>query len=69
MECEEYTCSMCTAANMSVILRHIGTVHSHQAGFRVVCGIRDCPRTYDNYHSFRKHLRRKHIETLALEPW
>ena len=60
-------CYNFTAANMSAILRHfIGTVHSHQAGFRVVCGIRDCPRTYDNYHSFRKHLCRKHMETLAL---
>lgn len=66
-----YSCSMCyrfTGVNMSQVLRHIGTVHSHQPGFRVVCGIRGCPRTYNNYWSFRKHLRRKHEDTLAPRP-
>ena len=53
---------------MSALLRHIGTVHSYQAGFRVVCGIDGCPRTYDNYSSFCKHLRRKHMDSLGVEP-
>ena len=64
-------CSLCyrfTATDMSAVLRHIGVTHAHQANFRVVCGIQGCPRTYTNYHSFRKHLRRKHMETLELEP-
>lgn len=68
MEGKEYTCSMCyhfAAPNMTAVLRHIGTVHSHQPSFRIVCGINGCPRTYTIYHSFRKHLRRKHFETLG----
>ena len=67
---EEFTCSMChhfTAPNMGAVLRHIGSVHSHQAGFQVQCGIQGCPRTYKNYHSFRKHLRRKHSEAVGFE--
>ena len=52
---------------MDAVLRHIGSVHSHQAGFEVVCGIQGCPRTYKNYHSFLKHLRRKHLEAVGFE--
>ncbi len=54
---------------MDGILKHSGIVHSHQPNFRVVCGIDGCPKAYSNYHSFRKHLRRKHNETvLELRP-
>lgn len=68
---EGYTCSLCyhfSATGMSAVLRHIGVTHAHQANFKVVCGIHGCPRTYTNYHSFRKHLRRKHMQTLESEP-
>lgn len=60
----QFTCSMCyhyTSSSIDSVLRHIGSVHAHQANFNVLCGIQGCPRTYTNYHSFRKHLRRKHI--------
>ena len=64
MAANGFTCSMChqyTSSSIHAVLRHIGSVHAHQANFRVVCGIQECPRTYTNYYSFRKHLRRKHI--------
>ena len=32
-----------------------------------MCGIRGCTRTYHNFHSFRKHLRRVHLETVIEE--
>ena len=67
MDCERFTCSICyhfTASNMVAVLRHIGSIHAHQAGFKVVCGINGCPRSYINYGSFRKHLYRKHSETV-----
>ena len=67
MDGERYTCSICyhfTAPNMAAVLRHIGSIHAHQAGFRIVCGNNGCPRSYRNYGSFRKHLYRKHSETV-----
>ena len=72
---EEFTCSMChhfTASSIGAVLRHVGSVHAHEAGFKVTCGIQGCPLTYVNYHSFRRHLRRKHTEWIVpdniLEP-
>lgn len=50
--------------SMASVLRHIGSVHSFEPNFHVSCGINDCPRTYENYHSFRKHLNRHHPECL-----
>ena len=51
---------------MNAVLRHIGAIHAHEPGFHVVCGIKGCPRTYTNYYSYRKHLRRKHHSDLDL---
>jgi hypothetical protein len=65
MDTNRFTCSICyhfAASDMTAVLRHIGSIHAHQAGFRVVCGIGGCPRSYRNYGSFRKHLYRKHSE-------
>lgn len=61
----EFTCSMWynyTSLTMNAVLRHIGAVHAHQPRFFVICGIHGCSRTYINYHSFRKRIRRKHID-------
>lgn len=44
---------------------YLGAVHSHDPSFTVVCGIRGCTRTYHNFHSFRKHLRRSHLEVVV----
>lgn len=60
-----YRCTICrrfAAPSLNGVLKHIGTIHSHEPHFRVVCGVNDCPKAYNNYHSFRKHLRRKHPE-------
>ena len=58
-----YVCQLCehfASRRLASVLSHIGAVHSHQSGFSVVCGIDGCPRTYLNYHSFRRHIKQKH---------
>ena len=60
---DELTCSLCynfTSSSMNAVSWHIGAVHAHHPGFRVVCGINGCPRTYTNYYSYRKHIWPKH---------
>ena len=49
---------------MQGVLRHIGSVHSHEADFKLTCGIDGCPRTYSNFRSFQKHIRRVHVAAL-----
>ena len=58
-----YVCQLCNhyaSPSYDSVLRHIGAVHSHDAGFRIHCGIESCPKVLTNYHSFRRHLRKKH---------
>ena len=65
---EQYTCSLCdhfSATSIGGVLRHVGAVHVHEPHFHLVCGINGCPRTYQNYNSFRKHLRRRHAKYLV----
>ena len=52
---------------MSHLFIYLGAVHSHDPNFRVVCGVRGCTRTYHNFYSFRKHIRRVHLE-VEVEP-
>ena len=56
--------TLCTCIHAHIIITTYtaaaGAVHSHDANFNVMCGINGCTRTYRNYHSFRKHLRRCH---------
>ena len=42
----------------------LGAVHSHEPNFHIVCGHHGCSRTYHNFHSFRKHLRRVHLDVV-----
>lgn len=42
------------------VVRHIGSVHSHSAMFRITCGIKSCPRTYTKFLSFKRHVYRQH---------
>lgn len=42
----------------------MAAVHAHDPRFFVRCGIQECPRTYHNFYSFKKHLYRKHRESL-----
>lgn len=58
-----YVCQICgkyASPQFDPVLRHIGAVHSHDAGFNVFCGIEQCPRSFKNYHSWRRHIRDKH---------
>lgn len=41
----------------------MGAVHAHEANFHVIQG---CPRPYDNFHSYRKHMYLRHREFLEL---
>ena len=36
--------------------------YTHELGFHVKCGISGCSRTYSSYHSFRKHIQRRHAQ-------
>ena len=42
----------------------MGTVHAHDPTFSVRCSVGDCPRMYRNYHSYKKHVYKKHREVL-----
>ena len=66
-----HLCSICNsfaAATFSSVLRHIGDVHKRQIGpsplVAVWCGIDGCPRSYENYESFRSHVYKKHRHVL-----
>lgn len=45
---------------------HAGAAHSHDPSFSVQCGVNGCTRSYSNYSSFRRHLKRRH--TTVLDP-
>ena len=53
-------CSWFTAKSFKVIVRHVGAVHAHDPAFYISCAASGCPRTYRNYHSYKKHLYKKH---------
>lgn len=66
-----HLCSICNsfaAASFSSVLRHIGDVQKSQIGpspmVAVWCGIDGCPRSYENYESFRSHVYKKHRHVL-----
>ena len=59
-----FTCTICqrfASPTLKRVMRHIGSVHSHEPYFKVTCGIGGCPRTYVNFKSFQKHIRRVHV--------
>ena len=49
---------------MKAVIQHIRAVHSHDPNFKICCGI---SRIYRNFHSFRRHFYRKHIEDEKFE--
>ena len=65
-----WRCPLCytfASKNLKGVVRHIGSVHAVEANFQVVCGVEGCPRTYKHYHSYRRHLYKKHREILEIE--
>ena len=64
-----WNCSLCewfAAASLKAVVRHIGALHAHEAGFHICCGIGGCPRTYKNFASYRQHLYRVHRDMLDI---
>lgn len=48
-------CSSFAAKSLKGVIRHLGLVHAHDAGFYVRCEIQGCPRTYNKFYSYKKH--------------
>ena len=64
-----WQCPLChffASKNLKGVVRHIGAVHSHEASFHITCGIVGCPRTYGNFHSYKKHMFQKHREIMEV---
>jgi len=62
-----WNCPLCNwfaAPTLKGVVRHVGKLHAHEAGFRVCCGVSGCPRTYTKFHSYRKHMYVHHREEL-----
>ena len=62
-----WDCPMCSyfaAPTLKGVVRHIGAVHSFDAAFHVHCGIGSCPKTYTNWHSYKKHMYSRHRDIL-----
>lgn len=62
-----FKCTIChrfASPHLQGVLQHIGSVHSFEPGFKVTCGISGCSRTYGNFRSFQKHIRRRHVAVL-----
>ena len=58
-----FVCPICyrfASFRFKVVLRHLGQVHAHQPNFHVSCGISGCPRTYEKFAAFKKHVYRSH---------
>ncbi len=65
-----WSCPLCEwfgGVSMKRVMRHIGALHAHEAGFHICCGIAGCPRTYKNFASFQKHLYRIHRDVLEID--
>ncbi len=48
--------------SLSLLLTHIRLLHASEPapGFRVQCGLQQCPRTFTNFHTFRNHVYNRH---------
>ena len=47
-------------------MKHVYHVHSYQSNFSVVCGVSGCPRTYNNFSLYKKHIYRVHRQDCNL---
>lgn len=62
-----WNCTICllfTATTLRLLLSHIYINHSHDPGFNARCGVNGCPRTYNKYNSYYRHLHREHSDSL-----
>jgi len=42
------------------LIQHVGVARAHEPDFSITCGIDQCQSTFSRFHSFRKHVYRKH---------
>ena len=68
------TCFFCQSfkgTTFAAVVRHIGSVHIHEPGFSISCGVEGCPqrstRPYENFASYKKHLYRHHPEIFNVQ--
>lgn len=47
------------------LVQHIGLIHAHEANFTITCGLDDCQSTFTKHESFRRHVYRKHRESVS----
>ncbi|XP_049328494.1 uncharacterized protein LOC125787802 isoform X1 [Astyanax mexicanus] len=65
-----HQCPKCPRRTFTLVklIQHIGLVHAHKAHFSITCGINDCCSTFSKYHSYRRHVYRKHKHSVFPSP-
>ena len=64
---ERWRCPLCdlfAATTLKGVIRHLGAVHSHES---ITCGLEGCPRSYANFHSYKKHMYKNHRDILEVD--
>jgi len=60
-------CQLCPdfiAPTPHLLLKHIGRVHASAPRFTLRCIFGGCETTYTNFHSYKRHIRKKHFKEL-----
>lgn len=62
-----HQCSKCSKRTFTLrkLIHHIGLVHAHDPHFSITCGISNCQSSFSKYHSFRRHVYRKHKDNIS----
>ena len=69
VELSPVCCPLCdsfAAPSLKRVVRHIGIVHAHEAGFHVTCGVDGCTKTYRKFVSYKKHMYVKHRDAQSI---
>ena len=53
-------CNNCRLPRIQLMLQHISRIHSSSPSFHITCGLDECLRTYTNYGSYQKHVKKMH---------
>lgn len=63
----QHQCTKCLRRTFTLtkLIQHIGLVHAHEANFSITCGLNDCQSSFTKYHSFRRHVYRKHRQSFT----
>lgn len=60
-------CQLCpdfSAPTPHLLLKHIGRVHANAPRFNLRCIFGECETTFTNFHSYKRHVRKKHLREL-----